>query len=67
MIHEQLSTTVLIHHSDSEILLKFLCNDEILYIGTINQLSNHYDLEIYAYERTCAVRDAGPVHKIDWS
>lgn len=34
------------HNSDSEILLAFFFKGQI---ETINQLSNHHDLEIYAY------------------
>ena len=41
-----------IHNFDSETQLVFIYNDQI---GTINQLSNHHELESHVHAKTCAV------------
>ena len=45
-------TVTNMHNFDSETQLSFICNDQI---GTINQLSNHHDLENHVHGKTCAV------------
>ena len=41
-----------IHNFDSETQLLFIHNDQI---GTVNQLSNHHELENHVHGKTCAV------------
>jgi len=43
---------VSIHNSDSETQLAFFYDDQI---GTINQLSNHHELENHVHAKTCTV------------